>query len=147
MNRVAPLLHLLVHPPRWLRLLALLIGSIAVALLFYLGSKPIGGGLFSHPFDKVAHFTFYGGLATLVWLALGGRARWVDFTAVILAVLIGTADETVQRMIPTREASLADLLFDMLGAFAAVWLLCWFRARLDPISSDQQSDPEPDPTT
>lgn len=140
-------IKLLVHPPRWMRLLALLIGTIAVALLFYLGSKPIGGGLFSHPFDKVAHFTFYAGLAFLIWLALGGRSRWADFTAVIVAVLIGTADETVQRMIPTRQASLADLLFDMLGAFAAVWLLCWLRARFDPISSDQRSGLEPDPLT
>ena len=130
-----------------MRLLALLMGAIAIALLFYLGSKPIGGGLFSHPFDKVAHFTFYGGLAALVWVALGGRAPGADFTAVIFAVLIGTADETVQRMIPTRQASLADLLFDMLGAFAAVWLLCWFRARQGPVSLGRQSDPEPDPTT
>jgi VanZ family protein len=130
-----------------MRLLALLICSIAVALLFYLGSKPLGGGLFSHPVDKIVHFVFYGGLAALVWVALGARTRAADFTAVIVAVLIGTADETVQRMIPTRQASLADLIFDMLGAFAAVWVLCWLRARYDPISSDRQSIPEPDPTT
>lgn len=142
-----PLIKLLVHPPRWMRLLALLTGSIAVALLFYLGNKPIGGGLFAHPYDKVAHFCFYGGLAFLVWLALGGRTRGGDFTAVIVAVLIGTADETVQRMIPTRQASLADLLFDMFGAFAAVWVLCWLRARFDPINSDRRSGPVPDPST
>lgn len=141
------LTKLLVHPPRWMRLLALLTGSVAVALLFYLGSKPIGGGLFFHPFDKVAHFTFYGGLAILIWVVLGGRTRAGDFTAVVFTVMVGTADETVQRMIPTRQASLADLLFDMLGAFAAVWLLCWLRARFDPISSDRQLVPGPDPST
>jgi VanZ family protein len=146
MNLVLSLLKLLVHPPRWMRLFSLLIGSIAVAMLFYLGSKPMAGGLFSHPYDKAAHFVVYAGFATLVWIALGGRSRWVDSIAITTAVLIGTADETVQRMIPTREASLADLLFDMFGAFVAVSILCWLRSRLDPISSDRQSVPEPDPS-
>ncbi len=146
-SRLTQLIGLLVHPPRWFRLFALLLGSIAVALLFYLGSKPFGGGLFTHPYDKFAHFTFYGGLASLVWIAVGGRTKSGDFFSITLVVAIGTADETMQRMIPTRQASLGDLVFDMLGAFVAVGLLCWLRSRIDPVNSDRQSGPEPDPST
>ncbi|MGB7180942.1 MAG: VanZ family protein [Burkholderiaceae bacterium] len=122
------LVGLIVAPPRWVRLFALLVVVAGVAMLFYFGSKPIGGGLFSHPMDKVAHFCAFGSLGAVAWVMLGGQRRWADFGAILIVVLVGTADETMQRFIPTREASLADLTFDIMGACVAVCILTFARS-------------------
>lgn len=124
------LVSLVIFPPRWMRLFALLMAVSGVAMLFYLGSKPFAGGMFSHPVDKLAHFVAFGGLAGVLWVMLGGRIRWADHGAVIIAGLVGTADETIQRMIPTRQASMADLAFDLLGILVVVGFLVYGRGWL-----------------
>ena len=130
MHLLIQLVSLVIFPARWMRLLALLAAVSGVAMLFYLGSKPFAGGLFAHPFDKLVHLVAFGGLAGVLWIMLGGRGRFADHGAVILAGLVGTADEAVQRLIPTRQASLGDLLFDMLGICVAVALLISLRSYL-----------------
>lgn len=124
------LASLVIFPPRWMRLFALLMAVTGVAMLFYLGAKPFAGGMFSHPVDKLVHLVAFGGLASVLWVMLGGRGRWADHGAVILAGLVGTADETIQRMIPTRQASMADLVFDLLGILLVVGLLVYGRGWL-----------------
>ena len=69
-------------------------------------------------FDKLAHFSIYGLLATLVARAgfPGSRAWW----AVLLVSLFGLSDEWRQSFTPGRSVEVYDWLADTLGAFIAV---------------------------
>lgn len=71
--------------------------------------------------DKVAHFSVYGLLATLmVRLGRGAKAAWVSIT---LASLYGMSDEWHQSFTPGRAVELLDWIADTLGAATAVILL------------------------
>lgn len=79
-------------------------------------SAPSTGGMFPPPWDKLAHFGFFGCLTGL--LAMGfGRDR-IGF-AFLTAVLAGIADESYQIFLPTRSADLMDLLTDIVAAACA----------------------------
>jgi VanZ family protein len=76
-------------------------------------------------FDKVAHFSIYGLLATLVARAgfPGGRGWW----AVVVVSLFGLTDEWHQSFTPGRSVEVADWVADTLGALTAVGLYTWWR--------------------
>lgn len=105
---------------RRLRLLDLLLVAILVFLLFYLGAKPGAGQLFPEPWDKLAHFLFYGGIAGMLRLGLGPRSTWI---AIVIAIAIGAADELHQRNLPGRTADWGDFFTDVVAALIAVALL------------------------
>ncbi len=70
--------------------------------------------------DKVCHLLEYGGLGLLLARALRAqlRARAPLVAAAMalgLGVLVGATDETVQRFVPGRDASLYDLAADAVG--------------------------------
>jgi len=67
--------------------------------------------------DKVAHFSVYGLLGTLVVRALGLRA---GVRAVVLVSLFGVSDEVHQYFTPGRSMEFADWVADTLGATVAV---------------------------
>jgi VanZ family protein len=102
-----------------------------MALLFVLSSMP---DLPSGPpglTDKHAHSIAYAVLGGLLLRALSGAA-WAGITwrrvaaAVALSTLYGVTDELHQWFVPGREASLADLAADAVGAgVAAVVLGAW----------------------
>jgi VanZ family protein len=69
------------------------------------------------PWDKVAHFLYYGVMAGL--LAHGLPRKWL-WLPVILVPAIGLADEINQIGMPGREAALGDWVADFLGAAVAV---------------------------
>jgi len=73
--------------------------------------------LFPPPFDKLAHFTYYGAIAVLLAHAVGIRWLWVPL---LLTPLIGAADEWNQALIAGRDSSMWDWLADELGAIAFV---------------------------
>lgn len=68
--------------------------------------------------DKVAHFLYFGLLATLVCRAT--RSPKPGVTGFAVAVGYGLGDEFVQALNPYRYADAKDLVFDALGAFVAV---------------------------
>lgn len=106
---------------RWFCLCAAL---LIVAVLFYLGARPIAVGLFPGPFDKLAHLVLYFVIATLLWIAFDGR---LPLLTVALASFIGALDEWHQASLPGRSADFADLLADVVAAVLAVALLRWWR--------------------
>lgn len=83
-------------------------------------------------FDKLAHFSIFGLLATLV--ARNGfvpRRAWLPVVAVSI---FGLVDEWHQSFTPGRRVELDDWVADTLGAIVAVaayahW--AWYRATLE----------------
>ncbi|MCX6904600.1 MAG: VanZ family protein, partial [Verrucomicrobia bacterium] len=84
-------------------------------------------------FRKCAHVTEYSVLALLVWRALHrprrGQGRpwlWSQArTTLLVSCLYAASDEFHQRFVPCRQASVADVVIDTLGAalaLLAVWL-------------------------
>jgi hypothetical protein len=90
---------------------------VLIANLFYLGSQPFAVGLFPPPYDKIAHFAAFGGMALLLTLASVGR--WP--LAVLCAVtLVGAMDEWHQIFLPGRSADIGDLAADFAAAAVVV---------------------------
>ena len=82
---------------------------------------------------KAAHFTVYGvlsGLAFYSWRAsLPGRLRWSfkwSGLALALTLLAASLDEFHQSFVPSRTASLEDVLLDMMGAMFVQILIASF---------------------
>ena len=80
---------------------------------------------------KIGHMSGYAGLAILVWRA---RHRgvfvqtWAIRNAVIVEViclLYAASDEFHQSFVPTREASVRDVLIDGCGAAVALFAIWW----------------------
>jgi VanZ family protein len=94
-----------------LRALSLLLAALLAATLF--ATAPAAGGMIVPPWDKLAHFAFYGGIATLLAAGLGRNRLPLAFA---LTCLVGIADESYQATLPGRQAELADLLVDFAAA-------------------------------
>lgn len=94
--------------------------GVFIVDLFYLGSKPFAVGLFSSPWDKLAHFFAFGALSGLLWLGwLRKKSVWV----IMVVALIGLVDELHQHTLPGRSADPYDWLVDVVAAILAVSLL------------------------
>ena len=86
---------------------------------------------------KCAHVTEYGILGWLLWRALRRPARndprpwaWpVAGCALLLAALYAATDEFHQAFVPTREASVVDVLIDAAGAALGLLLLWGIHSR------------------
>jgi VanZ family protein len=125
----ASLPDLLTHPPAWLRLTAATLALVLAASLFYHGAQPYAVGLFPRPWDKLVHLAFFGGMAGLAWIVLGGRGAGAHLGAVGIAVGIGLLDEVAQMRLPGRSVDIRDFAADFVGAALAVLLLWAVRAR------------------
>ena len=85
---------------------------------------------------KAAHLTEYAVLALLLWRALASRLneklcawRWADATRTILFIILYAAsDEFHQSFVPSRDASVRDVLIDTLGGLLGLTLL-WIIGR------------------
>jgi VanZ family protein len=94
------------------------IGAIAViGQLLFLAEPAYAQRLVEATWDKGVHVFVFGGLAFLVWVALGGR--WPLFVWVFI-LLVGAIDETRQIYTPGRTADFNDFLADGFGAAAAM---------------------------
>lgn len=120
----------IVEPSLLVRLLALLVSSSLVYALFYYGTQPVRGISFPAPWDKLVHYLFFGGLAGMFWVLLGGRLRTAAIGALLLTAAVGFTDEYVQSFTPGREPSVVDFAFDLLGGLTAVGVLGWWRDAL-----------------
>lgn len=122
-------LALLTEPPTWLRAAAAALLVTLIASLFHFGAQPYAVGLIPAPWDKLAHLTFFGGVAGLASIALGGGGPIAALAAFGIAAAVGGADEAVQTLLPGRSAGLADLTADLAGAVLALLLLRALRGR------------------
>ena len=89
--------------------------AVLVAVLFANGDSGVPT---PPPWDKVAHFGYFGLLTGLLWLASAGRLRWP--VLLLGAGVLGVADEWRQVYLPHRQASVADLAADLAGALTAL---------------------------
>lgn len=80
--------------------------------------------LFPPPWDKLAHFTYYGIMAGLLTHGVG--LRWL-IVPLILVPVIGAVDEWHQFYVPGRDASFFDWMADALGTLGFVY--AYWRAR------------------
>ena len=115
------------------RLLCAAAVLLMVVGLFVGGAQPFAVGLFTEPWDKLAHATVFAVLTALLAVALQGRppqpgARWALrpgaalVVAALLAGAVGVADELHQATLPGRVAGLDDLLADAVGIGLGLWV-------------------------
>lgn len=86
--------------------------------------------------DKIAHFSLFGLLATLVLRAdpVWGRLRSRGWIAILAVSLFGITDEWHQSFTPGRAVEFADWIADTAGAALATTLYLrwgWFRRLLE----------------
>ncbi len=102
---------------------------ILYCLLIYIQSaNPSPEQIPSFPFvDKVLHFTAYGIMGILFYrayqtLRIKDNIKMLMLLSVVSASLYGISDEIHQSFVPFRDAEVADVIADILGAFSGVYL-------------------------
>lgn len=97
---------------------------VVAATIFLASSREANAPEFTRwipRFDKLAHFSVYGLLGTLMLRGLG-RRRWAPWLAIAAVSLFGASDEWHQSFVPGRSCEVADWVADTLGAALAVGL-------------------------
>ncbi len=94
-----------------IRSMALLVVLLMLVALFVGGAQPIAVGLFSAPWDKVAHATFFFVFSLLLTRLVGLPMALV----VTLALIVGALDEMHQYFLPGRDPGLDDWVADAIG--------------------------------
>jgi VanZ family protein len=90
-----------------------------MAAMLFLGADEAGKiPLFPAPWDKLAHFLYYGTMAVLLAHGVGRRRLWIPLLAV---PLVGVLDEWHQLYVPGRESSVFDWMADVVGTGVGVW--------------------------
>lgn len=100
----------------WIGLLVLYAAGIGI-----LSHQSLGTGspaLFPHV-DKLYHVMEFGLFFYLAWQA-AGRRWWIAW---LLTIAFAASDEWHQSFVPARDASLLDLVADLVGAGLSAWLL------------------------
>lgn len=118
-------------PPPILRAARAFAPALAWALVIWLigGAERVPSAPPVPGIDKIAHFAMYGVLGWLAgrgWMPFGGRARAVGL--IVLALLLGAADELRQAGVPGRSADALDWVADAAGTITG-FLLAVRRAR------------------
>ncbi len=96
-----------------------------MAFIFYMSSGPVESDTLHRVPDYVLHACGYALLYVLLHLACheglrlrpGRGSYWLPL---LLTILYGMSDEYHQSFVPSRDASLRDLLADSIGSFAGV---------------------------
>lgn len=105
---------------------------LVAATIFLASSRSTVAAPGINNFDKIAHFSVYGLLATLL-VRLGRGPRAIAF-ALLFTSVYGTSDEWHQSYVPGRSSEIADWCADTLGAALAIALYTgwpWYRASLE----------------
>lgn len=106
-----------------IRVAAAIAFLIAGAGLFILGAQPVAAGLFSPPWDKLAHIGTFALIGCAAGVASGSQGWTRVAYCVAGALALGVADELHQVYLPGRSASWDDLLADAVGGMAGAALL------------------------
>ena len=97
-------------------------------LIFIQSANPSPDQIPSFPFvDKLLHFAAYGILGILFYrayqtLRIKDNVHLLMVLSVASAFLYGISDEIHQSFVPFREAEVADVIADAIGAFSGVFL-------------------------
>ena len=105
-------------------------------LIFYLSSQPgIDVPLLFPGQDKLFHATTYGVLGFLVAGSMRPRHGGLDtgqlISAAVIVALYGLSDEFHQSFVPGRSADIFDVLADISGGLAGIWLLVFIYRKLN----------------
>lgn len=112
--------------PFWLCALALFF----LTMVIY-GALPGEADLLSAHFgDKLLHVLAYGVMTLLCFAAVSAPPLHRAAVTLGIIALLGLADESIQSLLPYRNASIIDWCFDI--ATAAIVSLLLLRARLSP---------------
>jgi VanZ family protein len=109
-------------PRTLLRRLCFVLAAAIAFQLFYLGAQPIAVGLFSAPWDKLAHFVVFSLITVLLWIGTAGR---MPIMVIVTVVAIGALDEWHQAWLPGRTADVGDFLVDVCAAVGAGAMLLY----------------------
>jgi hypothetical protein len=115
------------------------VAAIGLGLGIFVAADELGAThLFPAPWDKLAHFLYYGAIAGLAAHGLGRRWFWAGL---LVVPALGALDEWRQIYIRGRDASVFDWLADLLGTIAFVYL--YFRAVVLPARAIRQAPNRP----
>ncbi len=105
---------------------------VLYCLLIYIQSaNPSPEHIPLFPFaDKALHFFAYGFMGILFYrayqtLGIRDNIQMLMLLSAVSASLYGISDEIHQSFVPFREAEVADVIADILGAFSGVYLYRW----------------------
>ena len=105
------------------RVVAAMAFLIAGTGLFILGAQPVAIGIFTPPWDKLAHIGTFALIGCAAGVASGSQG-WLRLACCVAGALaLGAADELHQVYLPGRSASWADLLADGAGGLVGAALL------------------------
>jgi VanZ family protein len=106
--------------------------------IFYLAGSPVVSRIGEFNFYSLLHIPLYGILMILLLLAFASKpetSRTSRYSSAAgLAVAVGAVDEYYQSFIPNRDASMGDVLLDILGVVLVMFLarrvppLLWMNA-------------------
>jgi VanZ family protein len=103
-----------------------------MAATLFVGAEEAGKThFFPAPWDKLAHFLYYGSMAALLSHGVGRRWLWLPL---LLVPLVGAADEWHQFYTPGRDASVFDWIADAAGTIVAVTI---YSRRIAPKMKDK----------
>jgi VanZ family protein len=111
---------------RWTPVLALM------TVIFFLSNTPsdelVNFGVYDLLVKKGSHMAGYGLLALAFLRALGYQRKNYILLVLLLVFLYAASDEFHQSFVPGRNASLIDVIIDLLGAVIAL-----FASRFDSV--------------
>lgn len=107
-----------------LRSIAVVLVALMLAALFVGGAQPQAVGLVPEPWDKLAHVVYFFVLALLLSRFIGLPMALV----IVLALLVGVADEVHQSLLPGRVAGWDDWLADAVGTGLGLIGFRWLSA-------------------
>lgn len=93
------------------RLIAVVLVVLMLLVLFVGGAQPQAAGVIPAPWDKLAHIAYFFVFALLL-------SRFIALPmalVIVLALLVGAADEVYQSLLPGRVAGWDDWLADVAG--------------------------------
>lgn len=105
-------------------------GGVAIELLVTSLPGSVVPVAVDHPWDWCIHATMYGGLSFLIVRAVtlsGWTKRHLVWWALALSAY-GALDELHQLLIPGRDASAVDWMFDTAGVVAGLLIGSWLMA-------------------
>lgn len=101
----------------------LVAAAVFFSLMVGLGALPANTqALSTMAYDKVLHFTAYTVLSSLIWGALTCRTAHRAMWTLLITALLAGIDESIQVLLPHRDADWLDWMVDMLAALSCVAL-------------------------
>lgn len=96
--------------------------------------------------DRVLHFTAYVVLSCLIYGAVAGNTAHRALRTLVLTILLGLLDESIQSFMPYRVADLGDLGYDVLAALFGISAMIFLdlvraKRRIDRISHALRATP------